>query len=147
LPDNLVAYPDCDVPQRIQSLPPGETARSVHCGRSLVTARPGSLERTLPLPVDAAMAFIPANTFPLMALSATGRSASTTRSGSTSQMCFGGRQDATAPVAVFAVIGPALQITLLSVVLFATLAAARSRALARLSADVADAIRTLGGER
>ncbi len=119
MPGNLVACPDCDLLQRIPSLPPGETARCVRCGRTLATFRPASLERTLALTVAAAIAFVVANVFPLMALSAAGRSASTTILGGARQMWAGGREDAAVLVALFAVIAPALQVALLSAVLFA----------------------------
>ncbi len=117
--ENLVACPDCDLLQRIPPLPPGETARCVRCGRALATCRPGSLERTAALTAAAAVLFVVANAFPLMALSAGGRTASTTILGGARQMWDSGRQDAAILVALFAVIAPAVQITFLSVVLFA----------------------------
>ncbi len=119
MPENLVACPDCDLLQRIPSLPTGETAHCVRCGRALAACKPGSLERTTALAFAAAILFIVANAFPLMALSAGGRTASTTILGGARQMWETGREDAAILVALFAVIAPALQIALLSAVLFA----------------------------
>ncbi len=113
-----MACPDCDVLQRIPPLPPGETALCFRCGRALATCRPGSLERTAALTAAAAILFVVANAFPLMALSAGGRTSSTTILGGARQMWSSGREDAAILVALFAVIAPALQIAFLSVVLY-----------------------------
>ncbi len=115
-----MACPDCDVLQRVPALPPGETARCVRCGRTLASRKPDSLERTAALTAAAAILFVVANAFPLMALSAGGRSASTTILGGARQMWDSGREDAAILVALFAVVAPALQLAFLSVVLFAT---------------------------
>ena len=119
MPENLVACPDCDLLQRIPSLPPGETARCVRCGRTLATCKPGSLERTAALTAAAAILFIVANVFPLMALSAGGHTASTTILGGAREMWATGREDAAVLVALFAVVAPALQIVFLGTVLLA----------------------------
>ena len=116
--ENLVACPDCDLLQRIPSLPTGETALCVRCGRVLATSKAGSLERTAALTAAAAILFIVANVFPLMSLSAGGRTASTTILGGARQMWAAGRQDAALLVALFAVVAPALQIAFLAAVLF-----------------------------
>ncbi len=115
-----MACPDCDVLQRIPTLPPGETAHCVRCGRVLAACKPGSLERTAAFTAAAAILFAVANAFPLMALSAGGRTSSTTILGGARQMWVSGREDAAILVALFAVVAPALHIAFLSVVLFAT---------------------------
>ncbi len=119
MPENVVACPDCDLLQRIPSLPTGETAHCVRCGRTLAACKPRSLERTTALAIAAAVLFAVANAFPLMALSAAGRTASTTVLGGARQLWDSGREDAAILVALFAVIAPALQISLLSAVLLA----------------------------
>ncbi len=119
MPENLVACPDCDVLQRIPTLPPRETARCVRCGRTLASCKPGSLERTAALTAAAAILFVVANAFPLMALSAGGHTSSTTILGGARQMWSSGREDAAILVALFAVVAPAFQIAFLSIVLFA----------------------------
>ncbi len=119
LPENLVACPDCDLLLRIPVLPPGETAHCARCGRVLASFRPASLERTAALTAATAILFIVANAFPLMALSAAGRSSSTTIIGGARQRWEGGRADAAVLVALFAVVAPALQIAFLSVVMLA----------------------------
>lgn len=119
LPENLVACPDCDLLQRLPSLPAGGTAHCTRCGRTLATSRPGSIERTLALTVSAAILFLVANVFPLMSLSASGLTSSTTILGGARQMWTEGRQDAAVLVGLFAVIAPALQVAFLSTVLFA----------------------------
>ena len=73
-----VACPDCDLLQHIPPLPPGGKARCARCSEVLVHQRADPLDRPLALTVAAAIAFIIANTAPLMSLTAVGRESSTT---------------------------------------------------------------------
>jgi paraquat-inducible protein A len=116
---DVVACPDCDLLQRIPSLPPGGTACCPRCDRKLATCKPGSLERTTALAVAAAIAFLIANVEPLMSLSAAGRESSTTIVGGAWEMWEQGERTAALLVALFAVVAPALEIGFLLAVLLA----------------------------
>ena len=114
---DVVACPDCDLLQRIPSLPPGGTACCPRCGRKLATCKPGSIGRTTALTVAAAIAFLLTNLEPLMELSIAGRESSTTIAGGAWQMWVQGEMVAALLIAIFAVIAPALQIGFLLAVL------------------------------
>jgi paraquat-inducible protein A len=78
---SLVACPDCDLLQRLPSLPRGAKARCRRCRREL-ERRPGTpRDLALALAVAAVFVYIVANVFPLMNLSVVGRAAETTISG------------------------------------------------------------------
>jgi len=114
-----VACPDCDLLQQLPELPPGGKARCPRCGNTLATQPTDSLDRALALTVTAAIAFIIANTSPLMGLTAVGRHASTTIIGGAYQMWLQG-QDVTAMIVLFcAVIAPATYILFMLTVLIA----------------------------
>jgi len=114
-----VACPDCDLLQSIPPLPVGGKARCARCGKTLATRRPDPLDRPLALSIAAAIAFIIANTTPLMGLSAVGREASTTIVGGAYEMWLQGSQITAVIVAICAVIAPAGHILFLLVVLLA----------------------------
>jgi paraquat-inducible protein A len=114
---DVSACPDCDLLQRIPTLPPGEAACCPRCGRKLATCKPGSLNRTTALAASAAIAFLLANLEPLMGLSAAGREASTTIAGGAWQMWLQGEKVAALLIALIAVIVPALEIGLLLTIL------------------------------
>jgi paraquat-inducible protein A len=114
-----VACPDCDLLQRIPPLPPGGRARCLRCGKTLVTRHSDPLDRPLALTIAAAIAFIVANTMPLMGLSAVGREASTTIIGGAHEMWLQGSQITAVIVAFCAVIAPAGHILFLLAVLLA----------------------------
>ena len=116
-PAEVIACPDCDLLQRIPSLPPGGTACCPRCGRKLATCKPGSIERTTALAVAAAIAFLLANVEPLMGLSISGRESSTTIIGGVWQMWLQGEKITALLIALFAVIAPALQIGFLLAIL------------------------------
>jgi paraquat-inducible protein A len=114
-----IACPDCDLLQRIPPLPPGGKARCARCGKTLVTRRYDSLDRALALTIAAAIAFIVANTTPLMGLSAVGRESSTTIIGGAHEMWLRGSEITAVIVAFCAVIAPAGHILFLLTVLLA----------------------------
>ena len=70
--NNLVACPECDLLQREVDLPPGGIARCGRCEAQLYRSMPASLDTTLALLVAAAILFVFANAYPLMALDARG---------------------------------------------------------------------------
>jgi paraquat-inducible protein A len=114
-----VACPDCDLLQRIPPLPPGGKARCARCAETLATRRADPLDRPLALTVAAALAFVIANTMPLMGLSAVGREASTTIMGGAYEMWLQGSEITAVMIAFCAVIAPAGHIAFLLVVLLA----------------------------
>ena len=118
-----VACPDCDLLQRIPELPLGGKASCPRCGKTLAAQLPDPLDRPLALTLAAAIAFVVANTMPLMSLSAAGREASTTIIGGAQQMWLQGREETAIAVAACAVIAPACYIGFM---LTALLAARRS---------------------
>jgi paraquat-inducible protein A len=114
-----VACPDCDLLQRIPPLPPGAKARCVRCSEILVHQRADPLDRPLALTIAAAIAFIIANTAPLMSLSAAGRESSTTIIGGAIEMWRQGSEITAVAVAICAVIAPAAHVAFLLAVLLA----------------------------
>ena len=114
-----IACPDCDLLQRIPPLPPGGKARCTRCSEVLVSQRADPLNRPLALTVAAAIAFIIANTAPLMSLTAAGRESSTTIIGGAIEMWLQGSEITAAAVAICAVIAPAGHIAFMLVVLLA----------------------------
>jgi paraquat-inducible protein A len=101
-----VACPDCDLLQRIPPLTPGGKARCARCGCSLAKQPAGPSDLPLALTVAAAIAFVIANTSPLMDLSVVGRTASTTIAGGAYEMWMQGEPITGVLVAFCAVIAP-----------------------------------------
>ena len=87
--------------------------------KTLVTRRYDPLDRALALTIAAAIAFIVANTTPLMGLSAVGRESSTTIIGGAHEMWLQGSEITAVIVAFCAVIAPAGHILFLLTVLIA----------------------------
>jgi len=114
-----VACPHCDLLQRIPPLAPGHKARCAQCAETLAVGRRDPLGRALALTMAAALAFVIANTAPLMGLSAAGRETSTTILGGARQMWLQGSEVTAAIVAFCAVIAPAGHVLFLLVVLVA----------------------------
>ena len=114
-----VACPDCDLLQRLPELAPGGKARCARCGNALATRPVSLLERPLALTLAAGVAFIVANTAPLMGLSAVGRRASTTIGGGVIEMWQQGEMVTAMIVAFCAVIAPGAYIAFMLVVLLA----------------------------
>lgn len=120
LPADIVACPDCDILQRVPSLPPGGTACCVRCGLALGSNKPGSLDRTMALAVAALIAFLLANMEPLMRISVSGRTSSTTILGGVQTMWLQGEKITALLVALFVVVAPALDIVFMLAVLLAS---------------------------
>jgi paraquat-inducible protein A len=75
---SVVACPDCDLLQRLPFLAPGATARCRRCQSALERRPAAPTDLALALAVTAVIAYILANTLPLMSLSVVGRAAATT---------------------------------------------------------------------
>ena len=101
-----IACPDCDLLQEIPSLSPGDKARCARCGAMLAQRRVNPVELPLALTIAATIAFIVANTTPLMGLSVVGREASTTIFGGALEMWQQGSEITAVAVAFCAVIAP-----------------------------------------
>lgn len=103
---STVACPDCDLLQHLSPLEPGDKSRCVRCD-SLLAKRPVGPEGfCLALTVAGFIAYILANTSPLMDLSAVGRVSSTTIAGGALEMWRENEQLTGALVAICAVIAP-----------------------------------------
>jgi paraquat-inducible protein A len=120
LPADIVACPDCDLLQRVPALPPGGTARCARCGLALGSNKPGSLDRSMALAVAALIAFLLANVEPLMRVSVSGRTSSTTILGGVQTMWLQGEKITALLVALFVVVAPALDIVFMLAVLLAS---------------------------
>jgi paraquat-inducible protein A len=86
----------------------------------LLATRPSdALDRPLALTLSAAVAFIVANTSPLMAISAVGRQSATTILGGAQQMWLQGSEITAVVVALCAIVAPAVYISFMLVLLIA----------------------------
>lgn len=119
-PADIVACPDCDLLQRVPALPPGGTARCARCGLALGSNRPGSLDRSMALAAAALIAFLLANLEPLMRVSVSGRTSSTTILGGVQTMWLHGEKITALLVALFVVVAPAIDIVFTLAVLLAS---------------------------
>ena len=108
-----VACPDCDLLQRVPTLPPPAKTRCPRCGALIASYLSDPLDRPLALSVAALIALIVANTAPLMGLEAVGREASTTIVGGVQEMWLSGREITAVLVAFAAIVAPASYIALM----------------------------------
>jgi paraquat-inducible protein A len=115
----IIACPECDLLQELPELPPGAKARCPRCACTVATRMAEPIDLPLALTVTAAIAFVIANTAPLMSLSAVGRHASTTIGGGAKEMLFQGETITAMIVAFCAVIAPAGYILFMLTVLLA----------------------------
>jgi paraquat-inducible protein A len=120
IPENIVACLDCDLLQRVSSLPEGATARCRRCGHTIAYNKPDSLNRTLALAMAAAIALIVANIYPLMGLSISGRQTSTTIMGGAREMWLQGQELGAMIVLFCTAIAPAVHIGIMLTILTAT---------------------------
>jgi paraquat-inducible protein A len=114
-----VACHGCDLLQRIPRLPPGGKARCRRCGETLATRPADPLDRPLALTLAAAVAFVVANSIPLMSLAVVGRSARTTVIGGAYEMWVQGFPGIAVTVAFCVVVAPAVYIAFMLTVLLA----------------------------
>ena len=101
-----VACHGCDLLQRLPVLAPGGKARCGRCGEVLAVRPAHPLDTPLALTMAAAVLVLIANAFPLMSLSAAGRTASTTLAGGAYEMWMRGSEVTAVVVAFCAVIAP-----------------------------------------
>lgn len=80
--DSLIACHECDLLQREIALPEGGTVCCRRCGATLYRSIPDGFDRTLAYMLTAAVVFVVANAFPIVALEAQGTRISTTLFGS-----------------------------------------------------------------
>ena len=102
-----IACPDCDLLQRTRPLPPGAKLKCARCGCTLARQPSGARDLPLALAIAAAIAFVIANTSPLMDLAVVGRAASTTIAGAAYEMWVQDERLTGILVAFCAVIAPA----------------------------------------
>ena len=112
-----IACRECDLLQRLPTLPPGGKARCPRCGYMVATRAVDPIDRPLAFTLTALIALIIANTAPLMGLSAVGRHARTTIVGGAYEMWVQGQEITAVIVAFCAVIAPAIYLVFLLTVL------------------------------
>ena len=115
----VMACPDCDLLQYVPSLPSCGKVRCARCGKMLAHRRADPINLSLSLTLAATVAFVIANTMPLMEISVAGREASTTIFGGALEMWRQGSEITAAAVAFCAVIAPAGHLLFLLTVLLA----------------------------
>jgi len=118
-PKDVIACPECDLLQVPVPLPLGGKARCGRCGETLSMRPTDPLDLPLALTIAAIIAFIVANTTPLMGLAVAGRHASTTIVGGALEMWRQGQELTAAAVAFCAVVAPAAHLLFLLAVLVA----------------------------
>lgn len=116
---DTIACPDCDLQQTIPQLPPGGSAHCARCRVTIARNPVDPIDRPLALAVAATLAFLVANTTPLMGLSAIGRDSTTTIIGGAREMWSQGSEITATIVAFCAVIAPGTYIAFMLVVLLA----------------------------
>src|SRR5450432_3740902 len=79
----IIACRECDCLQREVEPPPRGTAQCVRCGAELFRDKPHSIDHTLAFLIAAAILFVVANSFPLLALENQGVHNETTLYGAT----------------------------------------------------------------
>lgn len=114
---SVAACPNCDLVQRVPEIAPGQSARCPRCGTELWRRRNDSLDRTLALACAAAVLWIIANTMPMLGLTAVGKECFTTVFGGSELLWEHGQQIVAALIFFAAILAPALQISLLLLVL------------------------------
>jgi paraquat-inducible protein A len=114
-----VACHSCGLLQRLPPLTRGSEARCGRCDQVLAARVAEPLDRPLALTFTAVVAFVIANTSPLMSLSVAGRDAATTLLGGAIEMWRQGSETTAVVVAFCAVVAPACYLALLLAVLIA----------------------------
>jgi paraquat-inducible protein A len=114
-----LACPQCDLLQTLPAIEPGQRAACLRCGTVLLTRPKHGVQVPMALTLSALIAFVIANTMPLMDLSVVGRSASTTIIGGAWDLWQNDQPITAAVVAFCAVIAPALYLLFMLLVLLA----------------------------
>lgn len=118
---SLVACSHCDLLQRLPDLAIGGSARCPRCDKELWRRREDSLNRTLALTLAAMVLYIVANAVPMLGLTIVGRSASTTVLGGVQTLWQDDQQLVAGLVLFTVVIAPALQISLMLMIVVGAL--------------------------
>lgn len=109
-PAQLIACHDCDLLQREITLNPGCTASCPRCGAVLYRNATDSINRTLAYSLAAAMLFVIANLFPILAIELQGDRAAITLYGAVLSLWEQDMKLVSASVLVTAIIFPALEL-------------------------------------
>jgi paraquat-inducible protein A len=109
----IIACRECDCLQREVEPPPRGTAQCARCGAELFRAKPHSLDHTLAFLVAAAILFVVANSFPLLALETQGVRNETTLYGATEALWLAQDQTLAALVSMTTILFPAIEICLM----------------------------------
>jgi paraquat-inducible protein A len=117
---SAIACPHCDLLQRLPRLVPGEKAACPRCGCVLRTQPLHGDQVPMAVTLTALIAFVVANSWPLMDLSALGRNASTTIIGGAIDLWRDGQPITATVVGFCAVIAPAIYLTFMATVLLAS---------------------------
>lgn len=83
---SLIACHECDLLQRECEVPPGGKAQCARCGALLYRNVPDTVNRSMALTLTAAIAFVVANVYPFVTISAAGRAVQATIFGSILEM-------------------------------------------------------------
>ncbi len=118
---NLLSCPNCDLVQWLPEIAPGESARCPRCNTELWRRRKDSLNRTLALAVAAAVLWVIANTIPMLGLTAVGKKSFTTIFGGAELLWEHGMHSVSVVVFFCAILAPALQISLVLIVVMGAL--------------------------
>ena len=114
---SLISCPNCDLVQRLPEVEPGHIARCPRCGTALWRRRHDSLNRTLALAIAAAVLLIIANTEPMLGLTAAGQECFTTVFRGAELLWEHGEPLVAALIFFCAILAPAIQVSLLLLVL------------------------------
>jgi paraquat-inducible protein A len=113
----LISCHECDLLQQEVSVPAGAAARCARCGAVLYRNRPDSLNRALAFGTAAAVLFVLANTFPLVALEVKGELIKTTLFGASRAIYEDGMRTLGALVFVTTIVAPLIQLVALMALL------------------------------
>ncbi len=116
---SATACPHCDLLQRLPMLGPGESAACPRCACVLQTRPRHGDHVPMALTLTALIAFVVANSWPLMDLSVLGRSASTTIIGGAFDLWDDGQPVTAAVVGFCAILAPAIYLLFMLTVLLA----------------------------
>jgi paraquat-inducible protein A len=108
--DTIIACRECDSLQREVTPPLHGMAQCVRCGAELYRNKPASLEHTLAFLAAAAIFFVIANSFPLLALDAQGVRNSTTLFGASHALFATGDQELAVLVFITTILFPGVEI-------------------------------------
>jgi paraquat-inducible protein A len=106
----LIACHECDLLQHEVAVPVAGTARCARCGAVLYRDRPDSLNRALAFGAAAAVLFVLANTFPLVALEVKGEIIRTTLFGAARAIYEDGMRTVGALVFITTIVAPLIQL-------------------------------------